>query len=86
MTQYPEAYLARELGMCYAGLALVTDRDAGAEDDPSHPAVTMEAVLAVLAANVAATRDLLSRVIPLVPEVAACGCAGGGAPSLVEGG
>jgi 5'-methylthioadenosine phosphorylase len=30
MTQYPEAALARELGLCYAGLALVTDYDAGA--------------------------------------------------------
>ena len=25
MTQYPEAYLARELGMHYAGIALVTE-------------------------------------------------------------
>ena len=29
MTQYPEAYLARELGMHYAGIALVTDYDTG---------------------------------------------------------
>ena len=25
MTQYPEAYLCRELGLCYCGIALVTD-------------------------------------------------------------
>ena len=76
MTQYPEAYLARELGLCYAGLALVTDRDAGVEDDPTHPPVTMEAVLAVLASNAAATQELLARVIPTIPAagVAACGC------------
>ena len=86
MTQYPEAYLARELGMCYAGLALVTDRDAGVADDPSHPPVTMDAVLAVLAANVTATQDLLARLVPLVPPAAACGCRAGGAPSLVGGG
>ena len=31
MTGYPEAVLARELEMCYASIALVTDLDAGAE-------------------------------------------------------
>lgn len=31
MTGYPEAVLARELEMCYAAIALVTDLDAGAE-------------------------------------------------------
>ena len=40
MTQYPEAYLARELGMHYAGIALVTDYDTGVEDDPGVAAVT----------------------------------------------
>ena len=38
MTQYPEAYLARELGLCYAGLALVTDRDVGRRGRPRQPA------------------------------------------------
>ena len=31
MTQYPEAYLARELGICYAAIALITDYDTGVE-------------------------------------------------------
>ena len=31
MTGYPEAVLARELEMCYAAIALVTDLDAGIE-------------------------------------------------------
>jgi 5'-methylthioadenosine phosphorylase len=74
MTQYPEAYLARELGMCYAGLALVTDRDAGIEHDPDHPPVTMEAVLGVLAANVEHTRALLEAAIPAIPESPGCSC------------
>ena len=38
MTQYPEAYLARELGIHYAGIALVTDYDTGVEDDASRRA------------------------------------------------
>ena len=31
MTGYPEAVLARELEMCYAAIALVTDLDAGVD-------------------------------------------------------
>lgn len=31
MTGYPESVLARELEMCYAAIALVTDLDAGVE-------------------------------------------------------
>lgn len=82
MTQYPEAYLARELGLCYAGLALVTDYDTGIEGEGVE-AVTMEAVLAVLADNVERTRRLLFEAIPAIPAVAvACGCAQAGATSL----
>ncbi len=31
MTQYPEAALARELGICYVSIALITDYDVGVE-------------------------------------------------------
>jgi 5'-methylthioadenosine phosphorylase len=86
MTQYPEAYLARELGLCYAGLALVTDRDVGVEGDPDHAPVTMEAALAVLAANVDHTRNLLEAAIPEIPVAAGCACQTSGAPSLRLGG
>jgi 5'-methylthioadenosine phosphorylase len=76
MTQYPEAYLARELGVCYCGIALVTDFDTGVEDDPGVAAVTMDDVFAVLRANVAATRSLLFSALPEVPtERSSCGCA-----------
>lgn len=87
MTQFPEAYLARELGLCYAGLALVTDYDTGVEGDglapgAGGPAVTMEAVLAVLADNVQRTRRLLFDAIPAIPTRVTCTCADSGAPSL----
>ena len=52
MTQYPEAYLARELGMHYTGIALVTDYDTGVEDDPGIEPVTMARVLEVMEDNV----------------------------------
>ena len=44
MTQYPEAYLARELGMHYAGIALVTDYDTGVEHDAGIAPVSQEQV------------------------------------------
>jgi 5'-methylthioadenosine phosphorylase len=84
MTQYPEAYLARELGMCYAGLALVTDYDTGVEDIETGrhiPPVTMEAVLEVLERNVESTRDLLLAAIPAVAASPSCECAVGTASS-----
>ena len=74
MTQYPEAYLAREVGICYAAIALVTDYDTGVEGEPGVGPVTMDEVFAVLRDNVDRTRELLMRVIPSVPEVAACAC------------
>lgn len=83
MTQYPEAYLARELGLCYAGLALITDYDTGVEGN--DVAVTMDAVLAVLADNVTRTRRLLFDAIPTIPRPAGCGCAEAGARSLRGG-
>jgi 5'-methylthioadenosine phosphorylase len=82
MTQYPEVYLARELGLCYAGLALVTDYDTGVPGEPDTTPVTMEAILAVLAANVERARDLLRNTIPLVPATAGCSCGRAGATQL----
>ena len=75
MTQYPEAYLARELGICYSGLALVTDYDTGVEGDDGVAPVTMDEVFAVLRANVERTRRVLFRAIPAVPATAGCSCA-----------
>jgi 5'-methylthioadenosine phosphorylase len=74
MTQYPEAYLARELGMCYAGLALVTDYDTGLEGVEGIQPVTMEQVFKVLADNVDRTRELLFAAIPAIPERRSCHC------------
>jgi 5'-methylthioadenosine phosphorylase len=45
MTQYPECYLARELGICYANISLITDYDAGLEGRDDIEPVTHEAVL-----------------------------------------
>ena len=48
MTQMPEAALARELGICYASAALVTDYDTGVEDDPGIKPVSQAEVFSLL--------------------------------------
>ena len=77
MTQYPEAALARELGMCFANISLVTDYDAGVEDDDSVTPVDMDTVLRVMNDNVDKVRGLLRRAIPSVPQDRACACGAG---------
>jgi 5'-methylthioadenosine phosphorylase len=74
MTQYPEAALARELGICYSGLALVTDYDAGVE---RAEAVTMEAVFRVLDENIERVKGVILRAIPAIPADPACACSAG---------
>jgi 5'-methylthioadenosine phosphorylase len=74
MTQYPEAVLARELGICYAGVALVTDYDVGLEGVEGIAPVTMETVFRVLAENVEAVQRLLARAVPAVPGERSCAC------------
>lgn len=73
MTQYPEAYLARELEICYVNISLVTDYDAGldARDEP----VTKDEVIRVFDQNLAKLRGVLSGLIPQIPERRSCPCA-----------
>ena len=63
MTQYPEAYLARELGICYANIALITDYDAGLEGRDDIPPVTNDEVLRVFNENIEKVQRLLFEVI-----------------------
>ncbi len=75
MTQYPEAYLARELGMHYTGIALITDYDTGVEHDPDVAAVTQDHVFAFFEENLHRMRALLLDLIARLPaEPAGCDC------------
>jgi 5'-methylthioadenosine phosphorylase len=65
MTGHPEAVLARELGLCYTSLTLVTDLDAGAD---TGEGVSHEEVLEVFAANVGRMRDVLFDVLGALPD------------------
>jgi 5'-methylthioadenosine phosphorylase len=72
MTQYPEAYLARELEICYTNISLITDYDVGVEGETE--AVSHEAVLEVFNANNDKLRDLLFGMIPKIPKERSCPC------------
>jgi len=63
MTQYPEAHLARELELCYASVAMVTDHDVGVEGvEPVSSAVVAQ----VFAENLERLRALLLAAIPRI--------------------
>ena len=71
MTALPEAKLAREAGMCYATLALVTDYDCW---HPDHDAVTVETVMAVMNRNVANAQAVIAAAVPLLADNRGCTC------------
>ena len=71
MTGAPEAALARELRMCLATIALVTDMDAGAE---AEGAVTQQEVFALFAANTERLKTMLAGVIAGLPDPSGCTC------------
>ncbi len=65
MTNMPEARLAREAEICYATVAMVTDYDCWREgfDD-----VSVDAIIAIMAANVDAASGLLGALAPALKE------------------
>jgi 5'-methylthioadenosine phosphorylase len=71
MTGMPEASLARELGLCYTSVALVTDLDAGVE---SGEGVTHEEVMAVFGRNVEHLKALLTAAVSALPDDDRCPC------------
>ncbi|MGH2758502.1 MAG: S-methyl-5'-thioadenosine phosphorylase [Actinomycetota bacterium] len=74
MTQFPEAYLARELEMCYLNLSLITDYDVGLEGRSDIEPVTMEEALRVFGENIPKLREALVALIGQVPDTRSCSC------------
>jgi 5'-methylthioadenosine phosphorylase len=63
MTNLPEAKLAREAEISYATLAMATDYDCW---HPHHDDVTVDTVVAVLHANAALARRIVSATVPKI--------------------
>lgn len=73
MTGAPEAALARELRLCYAAVAVVTDMDAGAG---SGEGVGQAEVFELFGRSLDRLRGVLERVVGTAPDPAGCSCAG----------
>jgi len=75
MTASPEAFLAREAGMCYATMAHVTDYDSWHE---TEEAVTVEMVVNTLKKNTALAQRSLARLVDILSadegHTEECGC------------
>jgi 5'-methylthioadenosine phosphorylase len=71
MTGQPEAALAREMRMCYAALALVTDMDAGIDEGEG---VGQAEVFSRFAANLERLGSLLTAAIGNLGAAAGCSC------------
>lgn len=71
MTQYPEAYLARELGICYVNISLITDYDVGLE---GMPPVSHHEVMEVFQRNNERTKAAIGRIVERIPLGTDCSC------------
>ncbi len=80
MTALPEAKLAREAEICYATMAWVTDYDCWHEEAED---VTVEMIIGNLLKNVAASKELLRKIIPRLDGERDCPCGSALADALV---
>ena len=70
MTNVPEVTLAREAGLCYANLSLVTNYAAGLSASPlSHQEVVEE-----MEANIKIIRDVFMETLITLPDTKECRC------------
>ncbi len=71
MTASPEAFLAREAGMCYVTMAHVTDYDVW---HVNKEPVTVEMVINVSKKNIANAQKAIQNLVEILPPVSHCDC------------
>ncbi len=74
MTQYPEVTLARERGICYSCIAIITDFDAGVEEELGIKPVEYKDVSAKFKENMPKLKSFISTIIKSTPEEKKCSC------------
>ena len=80
MTNVTEAKLAREAGICYSTLALITDYDCWlVEEEP----VTLEAVLEIMGKNVEKAQIAVKELVAGLSAPRGCGCASAATNAIV---
>jgi len=70
MTQIPESVLARELGICYASIAIVSNYGAGISENP----LTHEEVVSMMKDRLEDLKRVYPEVIKNIPETRNCLC------------
>ncbi|MEM4065199.1 MAG: MTAP family purine nucleoside phosphorylase, partial [Candidatus Micrarchaeaceae archaeon] len=73
MTHYPEIALAREKAMCYLGIGIVTDYDAGLAGREDIAPVTYEDVKSIFASSIEKLHLLIEKMLPSIGE-RKCNC------------
>ncbi|HLD58166.1 MAG TPA: S-methyl-5'-thioadenosine phosphorylase [archaeon] len=71
MSTVPEVILARELGICYASIAMATDYDCWRTEEET---VTIETVLKAMQKNSANIKRLFFQAVPKIPSAKKCSC------------
>jgi len=74
MTQYPEVVLAREMELCYAAIALITDYDVGITAQKKVKPVSVETFSRVFRINVEKALKLIYKMIEKMPKKRTCQC------------
>ena len=74
MTQYPECFLAKELGICYTNISLITDYDVGLEGNADIAPVCEEEVLNTFNSNIEKVKSLIFEVIKKIDVDRDCSC------------
>jgi len=74
MTGYPEVILAKELGMCYLNISLITDYDVGLEGRSDIQPVTADEVLRVFSEHNELLKKLIAKIIEMLPAERKCSC------------
>ena len=71
MTQYPECFLARELEMSYVNISVITDYDAGLEDNPNVAPVSNQDVIDAFRASLEMLRGVVLQMVETLPDTSA---------------
>lgn len=74
MTEYPEVALARELAMCFCGLAFSTDYDSGVVMAGKLKPVTVAEIGKVFGQNIVKAKKLILEMVKTWPEKLDCEC------------
>lgn len=75
MTQYPECYFAKELGICYGVIASITDYDVGLSNKFTMELKSIDGVLAIFKKNIVHTENILKKIILNSSLIKKCSCA-----------